>query len=173
LRKHFKTILLCLILLIGISSVFIHPYGNVKAISKASSNPVFAGAQIEPQISGILQRSCQNCHSERTTWPWYSYVAPVSWMVESDVRDGRSHFNMSRWDEYNTDDRIQILAGISTMVRNKEMPLPQYLLLHRDAKLSAADIDLIYQWAQGERKRLKAEQKRDQIPTPATEVPTH
>ena len=59
------------------------------------------------------------------------------------------------------DDRIQILSGISTMVRNKSMPLPKYLLLHRDAKLSDADIDLIYQWARSERKRLKAEQGRN------------
>ena len=79
-------------------------------------------------------------------------------MVEKDVRDARSHFNMSRWSEYNMDDRIQIVAGIATMVRNKNMPLPRYLLMHRDARLSDADIDLVYQWARAERKRLKAEQ---------------
>ncbi len=92
-------------------------------------------------------------------WPWYSYIAPVSWLVEQDVRDGRSHFNMSRWSEYNRDDRIQLLSGIGTRVRNKSMPLPKYLLMHRDAKLNDAEIDLVYQWARAERKRLKAEQE--------------
>lgn len=82
-------------------------------------------------------------------------------MVEKDVHDARSHFNMSRWSEYNMDDRIQIVAGIATMVRNKSMPLPRYLLIHRDARLSDADIDLVYQWARAERKRLKAEQGRN------------
>ncbi len=82
-------------------------------------------------------------------------------MVEKDVRDGRSHFNMSRWSEYNTDDRIQILAGIATNVKNKDMPLPQYVLMHRDAKLSDGDIDMVYQWARAERKRLKAEQGKN------------
>ena len=160
MRKHFKATLVALILLIAIASIFIHPFGNVKAISRPSTRQLFSGAQIEPAVFSIMQRSCQNCHSEETVWPWYSYISPVSWLVEKDVRDGRSHFNMSRWNEYNMDDRIQILAGISTMVRNKNMPLPKYLLLHRDAKLSDADIDLVYQWGRAERKRLKAEQGR-------------
>jgi hypothetical protein len=160
LKKRFKAILTILVLLIAVASVF-HPFGNVKAISRPSDRLLFSGAQIEPPVFRIMQRSCQNCHSEETVWPWYSYAAPVSWLVEKDVRDGRSHFNMSRWGEYNMDDRIQILSGISTMVRNKSMPLPQYLLLHRDAKLSDADIELVYQWAHTERKRLKAEQSRN------------
>jgi hypothetical protein len=161
LRKRFKAILVTLFLLIAVASIFIHPFGNVKAISRPSSRQLFSGAQTDPAVFSIMRRSCQNCHSEETAWPWYSYVAPVSWLVEEDVRDGRSHFNMSRWGEYNMDDRIQILTGISTMVRNKSMPLPKYLLLHRDAKLSDAEIDLIYQWAHSERKRLKAEQGRN------------
>jgi len=144
---------------------FIHPFGNLKTTN--SDRPLFSGAQIDAPVLSIMQRSCQNCHAERTVWPWYSYVAPVSWMVEKDVRDGRSHFNMSRWNEYNLDDRIQVLSGISTMVRNKSMPLPQYLLLHRDAKLSDADIELVYQWGRTERQRLKAEQRRQESGTPA------
>jgi len=157
LKKYFTIILGSLLLLVVISS-FIHPFGNVKAIPKPSGKPLFSGAQIESPVFDIMRRSCQNCHSEQTLWPWYSYVAPVSWLVEEDVRDGRSHFNMSRWDEYNLDDRIQILFAISNRVRSKSMPLPKYLLLHHDAKLSDADIELVYQWARAERKRLKAEQ---------------
>lgn len=159
LRKHFKTILVVLILLVAIASLFIHPFGNVKTVSRSSNRQLLSGAQIDPAVFNIMQRSCQNCHSEETAWPWYSYIAPVSWLVEQDVRDGRSHFNMSRWSEYNRDDRIQILSGIGTRVRNKSMPLPKYLLLHRDAKLNDAEIDLVYQWTRAERKRLKAEQE--------------
>jgi len=156
LRKHFKTILVVLILLVAIASLFIHPFGNVKTVSRSSNRQLLSGTQIDPAVFNIMQRSCQNCHSEETAWPWYSYIAPVSWLVEQDVRDGRSHFNMSRWSEYNRDDRIQILSGIGTRVRNKSMPLPKYLLLHRDAKLNDAEIDLVYQWTRAERKRLKS-----------------
>jgi hypothetical protein len=161
LRKHFKAILLVSILLIAVASFAVHPFGNLKAAPKPSNRQLFSGAQIETPVLSIMQRSCQNCHSEETTWPWYSYVAPVSWLVEKDVRDGRHHFNMSHWSEYNLDDRIQILSGIATQVHNKEMPLPQYVLMHRDAKLSDSDIDAIYQWARNERKRLKAEQGKN------------
>ena len=158
MRKHFKAIFIFLILLVAVASFAIHPYGNIKADSRPSNRQLFSGAQIEPAVFSIMQRSCQNCHSEESAWPWYSYVAPVSWMVEKDVRDARSHFNMSRWSEYNMDDRIQIVAGIATMVRNKSMPIPRYLLMHRDARLSDTEIDFVYQWARAERKRLKAEQ---------------
>ncbi len=161
MRKKFKTIVLVLVLLVAVASFAIHPFGKIKAPSALSNQQLLTGAQIDPPVFSILQRSCQNCHSEQTTWPWYSYVAPVSWMVEKDVRDGRSHFNMSRWSEYNTDDRIQILAGIATNVKNKDMPLPQYVLMHRDARLSDGDIDMVYQWARAERKRLKAEQGKN------------
>jgi hypothetical protein len=78
-------------------------------------------------------------------------------MVEKDVRDGRDHFNMSRWDEYPAEKRIEILSEISVMVRNKQMPLPRYTLLHAEAKLSDADVSLIDKWSHAERKRLKAE----------------
>jgi hypothetical protein len=161
LRKRFKTIFLVSILLIAVASFAIHPFGNIKTAPRPSNRQLFSGAQIEPPVLSIMQRSCQNCHSVETTWPWYSYVAPVSWLVEKDVRDGRKHFNMSRWSEYTADDRIEILSGIATQVHNKDMPLPQYVLMHRDAKLSDADIDAIYQWARNERKRLKAEQGKN------------
>jgi len=105
----------------------------------------------------VMQRSCQNCHSEQTVWPLYSRMAPISWLIEKDVQDGRSHWNMSNWDRYSSDERQDILSQIGPMVRNRKMPLPQYLLLHSEAKLSDADVELLYQWTRRERKRLRAE----------------
>lgn len=136
-------------------SFFIHPFGSVKAAS--SSKPLLSGAQIEAPVLNIMQRSCLSCHSEQTAWPWYSYVPPASWLVEKDVRDGRDHFNMSRWDDYPAEKRIDILSRISVMVRNHEMPLPRYVWLHSEAKLSDADVGLIDHWSHAERKRLRAE----------------
>jgi heme-binding protein len=78
-------------------------------------------------------------------------------MIEKDVRDGREHFNMSRWDEYAPEKRMEILSEISVMVRNKQMPLPRYTLLHPDAKLSDADISLMDHWSHAERRRLRTE----------------
>ena len=133
----------------------VHPFGNAKISDPGKQ--LMTSAQIGHSVLDILQRSCQNCHSERTVWPAYSHLAPISWLIEKDVQHGRSHWNMSKWDQYAVDDREHILSQIGPMVRNKKMPLPQYLLLHPEAKLSDADAELLYQWSRQERKRLKSE----------------
>ena len=134
---------------------FVHPFGNARVADPGRQ--LMSSAQIGTPVLDVLQRSCQNCHSEKTTWPAYSHMAPISWLIEKDVQDGRSHWNMSKWDQYSFEDREHILSQIGPMVRNKKMPLPQYLLLHPEAKLSDADAELLYQWSRQERKRLKSE----------------
>ena len=117
--------------------------------------PLFAGSAMDPSMLRIVEKSCQNCHSERTAWPWYSYIAPMSWMIENDVQQGRNHMNLSRWDEFNIEEQQAILSKLSVMVRNRAMPLPRYLWLHPGERLSDAEIAQVNQWARSERKRLK------------------
>jgi len=62
--------------LLTIPSAIIHPYGTVKATR--SSAPLFTGAEADSNVTRIFERSCGNCHSDRTEWPWYSYIAPLS-----------------------------------------------------------------------------------------------
>jgi hypothetical protein len=153
-KKLFQVVLIGGMGLVGLASVFVHPFGAVKA--RTSNTPLLAGAAVDPSVVRIVERSCQSCHSERTDWPWYSYVAPMSWLIENDVRNGRSHMNLSHWDDYTLDKQQEILTELSAMVRSRQMPLPRYLQLHPSAKLSDAEIDQIYQWARGERRRLKS-----------------
>lgn len=80
----------------------------------------------------------------------------MSWLVERDVRRGRDRLNFSHWSEYTLKQREEFLADIASAVKNGEMPLPQYTLVHRDAKLSTAETDVVYGWARVERRRLKA-----------------
>ncbi len=141
--------------LVAIPSACVHPFGAMKA--QRSGRPLLLDASFDPKVVRILERSCQNCHSERTVWPWYSYVAPMSWMIESDVARGRGHMNLSRWNGYPPDVQQEILSEMSSVVRNRVMPLPRYLLLHPEARLSDAEIAYLYQWAKGERKRLKTD----------------
>jgi len=131
----------------------VHPFGRPRDVS--SDAPLLRGAKIDPSILGVMERSCQDCHSDRTQWPWYSRIAPVSWLVEKDVRDGRKDFNMSHWEQYTAGQQEELLASISTLVRNNKMPQSKYTLLHRDAALQKADVELIYRWAHSERKRVK------------------
>ena len=127
-----------------------------------AGDPLLAGARIDPQVLSIIQRSCRDCHSEATQYPWYSYVAPVSWLVESDVDGGRRHLNLSHWSEYPLARRERSLSEIANQVKDRDMPLPQYTWIHRDARLSAADVDAVFQWTQTERARLIAESSGSQ-----------
>ena len=153
MKKHFVRKLLFGSGLLGVAASLVHPFGTVKI--QPAGKPLFEGEPVDPVVMATIQRSCRNCHSDKTEWPWYSYVAPMSWMVEHDVRRGRSHLDLSRWNEYDNARKQAILAQLAAVVRNRKMPLPQYTLLHPEAKLSDAEIERIYQWAKGERRRLK------------------
>jgi heme-binding protein len=154
LKRRFGKTLLSGGALLAACSVLVHPFGAVKA--QVSDKPLLLDASFDSQVVRILERSCQNCHSEKTEWPWYSYVSPMSWMIESDVQRGRSHMNLSHWNGYSPEKQQEILSEMSSLIRNRAMPLPRYLLIHPDAKLSDAEVAYLYQWAHSERKRLKA-----------------
>ena len=87
-----------------------------------------------PETRALAQRACFDCHSNETTWPWYSYVAPVSLRVASHVREGREHLNFSEWDQPNSD-----AHEIVENIERGDMPLWDYLLMHAEAKLSAKE----------------------------------
>src|SRR6266853_1620808 len=144
LKKSLPAFLVIGVSLLGPVSLLAHPFGAAKIL--VSSKPLLAGAPVDPGVMQIVERSCQNCHSEKTEWPWYSYVAPMSWLIEKDVHEGRSHMNLSHWNEYDTAKQGVILARLSAVVRSRQMPLPRYVRLHPNAQLSDAEIDLIYQW---------------------------
>jgi hypothetical protein len=152
--KRFLKIGVIAIGLAVVASSFIHPHGPVK--TTRSNAPLIAGAVAPSEVTGILERSCQNCHSGRTEWPWYSYVAPLSWLIEGDVHDGRSHMNLSDWGAYTEEQKVELLTKMGVEVRNHRMPLPKYLKLHPQAALSADDVTRLYTWAQDERRRVKA-----------------
>ena len=125
--------------------------------AQTSHEQLFTGAQIPAPVLAIFERSCRDCHSEATRYPWYSYVFPVSWLIRDDVTRGREHLNFSRWKDYTVVRRERCLSEIANQVQDGGMPLAQYLLIHRAARLSRADVDAIFQWTQQERARLIAE----------------
>lgn len=154
LKRIIITLLLTAASVVVLASVLVHPNGAVKATQ--SNQPLLAGAEIDPSVMSILDKSCQNCHSENTEWPWYSYIAPISWLVEGDVSQARSHMNLSRWSEYTPQDKQHILASVGAVVRSGKMPPARYTAIHADAKLSAGEGARIYEWAHTERRRLKS-----------------
>jgi hypothetical protein len=109
---------------------------------------------VDPPVRAILDRSCADCHSDDTRYPWYSYLPVASRMIEADVVKGREQLNLSRWNEYSRLRQQRALTGIANQVRDRMMPLPNYLWLHPSARLTDKEIDEVFQWAQRERLRL-------------------
>lgn len=103
------------------------PYGRDHENPTGAIEPAWAS----PEGRALVKRACFDCHSHETVWPWYSSVAPVSWIVQAHVEDGRKHLNFSAWD------RAQKHAKhMAEEVKDGEMPMPPYLLAHPEARLS-------------------------------------
>ncbi len=140
----------------GLGGSLIHPFGTT-AVS-GEDRAIFREARIDQETLALVQRACQNCHSQNTKWPSYSHIAPVSWLLTHDVQQARSHMNVSHWQDYSTDDRVRLLSAIGSATRNREMPPQRYLLLHPEARLSDGERQQIYGWTRNERRRIGVRQ---------------
>jgi hypothetical protein len=115
------------------------------------------GVTDDPAVAKILARSCQDCHSKRTRWPWYGRIPPASWLLNNDVTAARSHMDFSRWGQYSLDDKREILTEMAAELRTDQMPPGRYLFMHPHARLSADEIALISAWTRSERHKLRAQ----------------
>jgi len=116
---------------------------------KHENPPVYDDIRVSQDVSAVLRRACYDCHSNETTWPWYSQVAPVSWLVQRDVVKGRAELNFSAWEAMPADKRAKKQAKIAKEVRDGEMPLWFYTPLHPHAALTEGDKRLLESWSQG------------------------
>ncbi|HET6373345.1 MAG TPA: heme-binding domain-containing protein [Candidatus Polarisedimenticolia bacterium] len=107
-------------------------------------------------VDALLTRSCLDCHSNKTRWPWYSNVAPVSWLVISDVSKARNHVNFSEWGSYEPAEQMHWLDKMCVMAREERMPLPSYRFIHRGTALSAGDIKMLCDWTKATREKIEA-----------------
>lgn len=99
------------------------------------------------EIMGMLKTSCYDCHSYQTKMPWYGNVAPISWEVRSHVKDGRKWLNFQEWNSYTEEKKQKIFKGIVKTI-NYSMPMPMYLSMHEEAKLTRTQRNSIKEWAQ-------------------------
>ncbi|HEV2444562.1 MAG TPA: heme-binding domain-containing protein, partial [Candidatus Sulfopaludibacter sp.] len=100
----------------------------------------FESARPPAQVAAVIQRACIDCHSNRTVWPAYSLIAPVSWLIAQDVREGRAHLNFSEWGRLGPEMALTRTREICQQTREGDMPPWYYQSMHRAAKLREADI---------------------------------
>ncbi|MFH2034907.1 MAG: heme-binding domain-containing protein [Candidatus Zixiibacteriota bacterium] len=100
-----------------------------------------------PEVKQILENSCYDCHSYQTKWPIYSRIAPVSWLVASDVEEGRHKLNFSEWLSFSDQKKAKLKEEIIDEIEGNDMPLPIYLIMHSEAKLGDSQKQTIKNWA--------------------------
>jgi len=120
------------------------------------SNPadqIDAVAHATPEVTAILDRSCRDCHSNETRWPWYSRIPPLSLGITNHVKDGRRKMNFSKWGAYDPEDAREFLVDMCGLAKKRDMPMPSYTWIHRYAPLSDHDIAVLCDWTNAERRR--------------------
>ena len=119
----------------------------IQLVPVARTNPpVEASVEAPPEVTAILRRACFDCHSNETVWPPQAYVAPVSWLVAHDVKEGREELNFSRW---GPDQAKRTAKELPKEVEKKDMPPFLYVIAHPGATLSAGDRAALTAWARG------------------------
>ena len=137
----------------------IHPWGNPRTGGQPDAQ-LLEASHTPDNVRAILTAKCGDCHSDRTHYPLYAHIAPVSWMMERDIHAGRTAMNMSDWQSMNHESRISVLTRMASEVRTGQMPPGTYVMLHPGARLSPDEQQQIYDWAKTERKRLREEASR-------------
>ncbi|MGA9533431.1 MAG: heme-binding domain-containing protein [Anaerolineales bacterium] len=123
-------LIIALVIVGGLLAIQLIPYGHAHPNPPITAEPVWSS----PDAKALAVRACFDCHSNETTWPWYSSIAPFSWLVVHDVQEGRETLNFSEWDRPE-----QRLREIAEVLREGEMPPVYYRWTHPNAGLSAVE----------------------------------
>ena len=137
-----------LLLLLGIVVLIQFIPSNLPDVTFENPNDLLANNDVPENIESLLRASCYDCHSNESVYPWYSYVAPVSYLISKDTREGRHHLNFSEWEKMDSIEKAEALEDIAEEVEEGEMPMKIYPIMHSNARLSDADRNAIADWAE-------------------------
>ena len=147
-RKSLTFCALALVLSLALARV--HPFGDAGMYAaKNADAPILNNSQLPSNVRAILDDKCADCHSMQTRTPFYGRLAPASWLMERDINRGRQAMNLSHWDSFSADQQLTFEAKIAHETKSHEMPLPQYLLIHWNARVNDAEVREIADWAHG------------------------
>jgi hypothetical protein len=146
-----KKKILWVLLILFIAIQFIRPARNES--TELSKNDITNFYNVPANVTGILNESCNDCHTNNTVYPWYTNIQPVGWWLQNHVNEGKRELNFSEFGAYTPRKQDHKLEELIEMVGNDAMPLNSYLWIHRSAKLSTDDKKLLIDWA----KKLRAE----------------
>lgn len=147
-----KKVLLTIVLLL-LAIQFFRPKKNV---SNQISSDAIEKHYVIPEKTGILlKRSCYDCHSNHTAYPWYSNIQPFAWWLQNHVDEGKRELNFDEFNSYTVKKKKHKLDEVAEMMENNEMPLKSYTLVHKNAVLSSEEKDEIIAWAKALKEMIK------------------
>lgn len=153
MKKILKIVLA--VLVIGLIAIQFFNRPDKTTTTEITPGHITKVMNVPANVESILKRSCYDCHSNHTVWPWYTAVAPVSWLVADDVVKGRKKMNFSEWAKIPEAKKEARLNDICEEIKADEMPLSNYLIIHGESKLSQSDKDILCQWVEIELKKLE------------------
>lgn len=144
-----------LILLVALILIQVYPRPKKNTSEGISSNDITTVMQVEDTVLNILKTSCYDCHSDNTSYPWYSKIQPVAMWLGNHIKEGKRELNFSQFATYSAKKKDHKLEEIAEQIEKHEMPLKSYTFIHTNAKLSAEQSALVLDWV-----------KRNRIPKP-------
>jgi hypothetical protein len=140
---------------------FIRPTKNIADGPQTSD--ITTAVSVPSDVLTMLRSSCYDCHSNSTQYPWYAEVQPVGWLLNYDIQEGKKRLNFSEFATYPIRRQFIKLQQIGEQVDGEEMPLPKYLLMHADAKLSPEQREQIVGWTNAMTDSMKATYPPDSL----------
>ena len=138
--------ILWLLLIVFVIAQFFGPDKNEGDL--ASIDAFITETNPPEEVMKILQTSCYDCHSSKTTYPWYNNITPINYWLAHHVKEGKQHLNFSKWNEYSIKKKAHKIDELYEEVEEGEMPLKSYTWTHSEANLTAQQINAVVNWGQ-------------------------
>ena len=158
--KILKKVLVFL-LIVFIVIQFFRPEKNLSA--QTSPNDIMLLYPIPGDVKSILVKACNDCHSNNTTYPWYSQIQPVAWWLDDHIQEGKKHFNISEFASYRLRKQYHKMEEVEETITDGFMPLESYTYIHKDAKLTKEEKDKVIAWSRAIRDSMEAKYPMDSL----------
>ncbi|MBK5215109.1 MAG: heme-binding domain-containing protein [Flavobacteriaceae bacterium] len=162
--KKVLKVILAIVIIAFIAIQFTRPAKN--AGEEIAANQITAKYQVPQEVQQLLNVSCYDCHSNTTHYPWYSNIQPVAWMLDDHIVEGKDELNFSTFMDYPVWRQYKKFKEIGKEVKDGDMPISSYTLLHRDAVLSADQKVLIQDWVANSMKEMEAQYPANSLAKP-------
>ena len=155
--------ILIVLLVVFIAIQFFRPAKNINTATAVTANNISKVFYVPDSVHSILKTSCYNCHSNNTYYPWYASIQPAAWWLQDHVNEGKKEVNFDEFATYSPRRQYKKFEEIIEQVKEEEMPLSSYTLIHRNAKLSKLQSAALTDWANEQQESMKAKYPADSL----------